>query len=60
MQLPPSLCRLMLLVMLLGPNTIAGALGVPVMTIGIKRYAAVDVLPAGACGACGCTGLLLL
>jgi hypothetical protein len=27
-----------LLVMLLGPNTIAGALGVPVMTIGVKRY----------------------
>ncbi|KAL4420864.1 hypothetical protein ABPG77_002823 [Micractinium sp. CCAP 211/92] len=30
--------RVLLLVMLLGPNTIAGALGVPVMTIGIKRY----------------------
>lgn len=27
-------CRVLLLVMLLGPNTIAGALGVPVMTIG--------------------------
>ena len=24
--------------MLLGPNTVAGALGVPVMTIGVKRY----------------------
>ncbi|KAL4424382.1 hypothetical protein ABPG75_001683 [Micractinium tetrahymenae] len=30
--------KVMLLVMLLGPNTVAGALGVPVMTIGIKRY----------------------
>lgn len=28
----------MLLIMLLGPNSIAGALGVPVMTIGVKRY----------------------
>ena len=27
-------CRVLLLVMLLGPNTIAGSLGVPVMTIG--------------------------
>ena len=24
--------------MLLGPNTVAGALGVPVMTIGVKRW----------------------
>ena len=35
---PPHVCRVMLLAMLLGPNTIAGALGVPVMTIGVKRY----------------------
>jgi hypothetical protein len=27
-----------LLLMLLGPNTIAGSLGIPVMTIGVKRY----------------------
>ena len=32
--LPP---RLLLLIMLLGPNTVAGSLGVPVMTIGVKR-----------------------
>lgn len=31
-------CRTLLLIMLLGPNCIAGSLGVPVMTIGIKRY----------------------
>lgn len=35
---PPPLPRLMLLVMLLGPNTIAGALGVPVMTIGAPKW----------------------
>ena len=29
--------RWLLLVMLLGPNAVAGALGVPVMTIGVKR-----------------------
>ncbi|GAB4823238.1 hypothetical protein N2152v2_010284 [Parachlorella kessleri] len=28
----------LMLVMLFGPNTIAGALGVPVMTIGVKRF----------------------
>jgi hypothetical protein len=28
----------MMLAMLLGPNTVAGALGIPVMTIGVKRY----------------------
>ena len=27
----------MFLAMLLGPNAVAGALGVPVMTIGVKR-----------------------
>lgn len=32
-----ALPRLLLLVMLLGPNTVAGSLGVPVMTIGVKR-----------------------
>lgn len=32
-----ALRRLLLLVMLLGPNTVAGSLGVPVMTIGVKR-----------------------
>ena len=30
--------RWVLLVSLLGPNTVAGAMGVPVMTIGVKRY----------------------
>lgn len=30
--------RLVLLMALLGPNTVAGSLGVPVMTIGVKRY----------------------
>lgn len=35
---PPAPCdRRVLLFMLLGPNAVAGALGVPVLTIAIKR-----------------------
>ena len=30
--------RTVLLLVLLGPETVAGALGVPVLTIGIKRF----------------------
>ncbi len=49
-------CRVLLLVMLLGPNTIAGALGVPVMTIGAARAGrllcgSISALRRGTCGA---------
>lgn len=39
-----------MLVMLLGPNTMAGALGVPVMTIGVKRFTTEVLRGAGGRG----------
>lgn len=43
--------RAVLLLLLLGPETLAGSLGVPVLTIGIKRFTnQVRRVKAASCG----------